>query len=209
MLQELKGTMSDARLATYLVAAGHDDDRALEIYRWNVKLGESFHLPIQAVEIALRNRIDAVLCSHFCGDWWRDAAFEGIATCKQKAQIQETRQRISRRGADMVTGQIVAGLSFGFWVSMLDKRFFPTVWSKSLATAFPHLPKSIERQEVQTTMRRIADFRNRIWHHEPIFKDNTTARYSDCMTALGWLSMPKKQWVKPQCTVMSVVRAKP
>lgn len=209
MLTPLEATISQPRLATYLMAAGHNEARALQMYRWNAQLGEAFHLPVQAVEIATRNRISSALVLHFGPDWWRAQSFLDLATLKQHRQLEETQQRIERRGSQLVTGQVVAGLSFGFWVSILDARFNPQVWSQSLAVAFPHLPENRTRQEAQNLIRRIADFRNRIWHHEPIFKDNTTAHYSDCMTALSWLCAHKKAWIKPQCTVMQVMRARP
>jgi hypothetical protein len=65
MLRLLEPTLSQARLGTYMLAAGHDEARALALYQWNALLGEAFHLPIQSVEIALRNRINAVLVAAF------------------------------------------------------------------------------------------------------------------------------------------------
>lgn len=209
MLADLEATLSQPRIAAYRQAAGYDEIRTLQLYRWNTQLGEAFHLPVQAVEIALRNRINTVLVARYNDDWWNDPRFFHDASLKQRAQIEEVKARIARRGAPVVTGQIVAGLSFGFWVSMLDARFNPALWSAQLTTVFPHLPNGTSRDAAQKLMRQIAEFRNRIWHHEPIFKDNTTLHYSNCMKALGWLCAHQKAWVKPQCTVMQVVRSRP
>jgi hypothetical protein len=191
------------------MASGHDEDRALALYVWNARLGESFHLPIQAVEIALRNRVNDVLTVCYGAEWWKDANFLAVADRKQISSLDEVKQRITRRNGPMVTGQIVAGLSFGFWVSSLDRRFNPTVWSAHLRRGFPHLPHGVKRGDLQTAVRSIADFRNRIWHHEPIFKDNISERYSHCMKTLGWLCPTKVAWIRPQCAVMAVLRAKP
>jgi hypothetical protein len=209
MLQALEPTLSQARLGTYLLAAGHDPQRALAFYQWNTQLGEAFHLPIQAVEVALRNRINVVFVSKFGPEWWQDQRFLLIADQRQIAAIDEVKKRISKRGQNTVTGQIVAGLSFGFWVSMLDARHNQIVWSQALATGFPDLPAGKLRKHLQQESREIANFRNRIWHHEPIFRADITAEYSRCMKVLGWLCRYKLSWVKPQCKVMSVVRAKP
>lgn len=191
------------------MASGHDEGRALALYVWNARLGESFHLPIQAVEIALRNRVNDVLAVCYGADWWKDARFLALANGRQVAAIDEVKQRITRRKGPMVTGQIVAGLSFGFWVSTLDSRFNPTVWSAHLRSGFPHLPHTVSRADLQVAVRSIADFRNRIWHHEPIFRDNTSALYSHCMKTLAWLCPTKAGWIRPQCNVMAVLRAKP
>lgn len=192
-----------------MLAAGHDEARALALYQWNAQLGEAFHLPIQSVEIALRNRINAVLVAAFGAEWWKDAAFLKEADKRQCDQIEEAKARVTKRGQVIVTGQIVAGLSFGFWVSMLDARYNPSVWSHALAAGFPHLPAGKTRHDLQKASRHIANFRNRIWHHEPIFKENITAEYSRCVEMLGWLCPHKLGWIKPQCKVMAVVRQKP
>ena len=209
MLHLLEPTLSQARMGTYVLAAGHDEARALELYKWNAQLGEAFHLPIQAVEIALRNRINAVLVANFGADWWSNPLFLGVADNRQIAAIEEAKARIGKRGQAVVTGQIVAGLSFGFWVSMLDARYNPAVWSRALSAGFPDLPAGKSRDDLQKVSRQIANFRNRIWHHEPIFKADITQEYSRCMEMLKWLCPHKQKWIKPQCKVMAVLRLKP
>lgn len=196
-------------MGTYVLAAGHHEARALELYKWNAQLGEAFHLLIQAVEIALRNRINAVLVANFGANWWSNPLFLGVADNRQIAAIDEAKARIGKRGQAVVTGQIVAGLSFGFWVSMLDARYNPAVWSHALLVGFPDLPTGKSRDDLQKLSRQIANFRNRIWHHEPIFKANITQEYSRCMEMLKWLCPHKQKWIKPQCKVMAVLRLKP
>lgn len=209
MLQLLEPTLSAARIGTYMLAAGHDESRALALYMWNAQLGEAFHLPIQAVEIALRNRINCVLVASFGTEWWHDPAFENLAGKRQIEDINGVQTRIAKRGQPLITGQIVAGLSFGFWVSMLDARYNPTVWSHHLNSGFPNLPQSKSRDDLQVMARKIANFRNRIWHHEPIFKADISGNYSTCMRALEWLCPHKMGWIRPQCKVMAVLRSRP
>lgn len=209
MLKQLEPTLSPARIGTYMLAAGHDESRALALYLWNAQLGEAFHLPIQAVEIALRNRINCVLVRSFGVDWWCEPSFKTLAEKRQNDSINEVVTRITRRGQSLVTGQIVAGLSFGFWVSMLDARYNPFVWSQHLSTGFPNLPATQSREDLQRVARKIATFRNRIWHHEPIFKADISDNYSTCMRALEWLCPHKMGWIKPQCKVMTVLRSRP
>ena len=209
MLKLLEPTLSQHRLSTYLIATGHDEDRALELYVWNARLGESFHLLIQAVEIALRNRIDCALTANFGPEWWRAPTFLRVADARRCADIEYVGQRIGKKGLPVSSGQIVAGLSFGFWVAMLDPRYNPMVWSGSLRSAFPYLPASVSRNTLQKKVREIAAFRNRIWHHEPVFKADVTVEYARCLEVLGWLCPNKCAWIKPKCRVMAVMREKP
>jgi hypothetical protein len=62
--------ISPDRFKTYLTAAGHNQERALRLYLWNARLGEAFHMPIQAVEVALRNNVNLALSNVYTANWW-------------------------------------------------------------------------------------------------------------------------------------------
>ena len=53
--------LSQARFDRYLGFADGDQQRALELYSANVGLSQAFYVPLHAVEIALRNRINDCL----------------------------------------------------------------------------------------------------------------------------------------------------
>jgi hypothetical protein len=134
----LTATISPERFNTYLIAAGHDPARALRLYMWNAQVGEAFHVPIQAVEVSLRNRVNAALVAAFGPDWWQAQPFLDIADDGRRRDLEVARQRIMNRQLPLVTGQIVAGLSFVFWVGMLQGSYNPPVWGGLLrATCRP------------------------------------------------------------------------
>lgn len=205
----LSEIISPLRLGAYLNASGHDLDRALNLYLWNAKIGEAFHLPIQSVEVGLRNRVSDGLDAAFGADWWRNETFISHSTKKSISDIELVKRRLKGKGKPIITGQIVAGLSFGFWVSMLHKRYNSTIWAKHFRSSFPDIPISVDREALRAKVRNIADLRNRIWHHEPIFKRNLLDDYSHCMEALNWICPTKAAWIKPHCRVATVMRQKP
>lgn len=209
LIDQLRPVISDDRLGTYLTAAGFDADRALRLYVWNALVGEAFHLPIQAVEVGLRNRINGALCAKFGADWWQEPKFLLIADRERKEDISLALRRIKKRGAKATTGQIVATLSFGFWVGMLQARYNPPIWGGQLRTAFPSLPADRNRYDLAAAAKRIADFRNRIWHHEPIVKMNLSAEFAAVMDLLAWICPVKAAWVRPHCRVQVLLRQKP
>ena len=208
-IHALSEIISPLRLGTYLNAAGHDPDKALRLYLWNAKIGEAFHIPIQAVEVGLRNRVSDGLANVFGAEWWREEKFRRIAEPRRLDDIANVIQRVSRRKKDLETGQIVAGLSFGFWVSLLAPRYNPPIWGGQLRVAFPHLPSGVSRKDLQGRVRQIADLRNRIWHHEPVFRRNLMADFSLCMKVVGWLCPEKARWIRPHCRVPAIMREKP
>jgi hypothetical protein len=81
------GAISPDRFGTYLSAAGHDQARALRLYLWNAQLGEAFHLPIQAVEVGLRNSINLGLINTFGQDWWQDKALEAMLDVERRGEL--------------------------------------------------------------------------------------------------------------------------
>lgn len=208
-LDVLADVISPLRMGTYVNAAGHDKDRALLLYIWNAKMGEAFHLPIQAVEVGLRNRVSAGISVVFGNDWWKSDDFLDVAAQKQHDDVQTVLSRLHSKGIKVETGQIVAGLSFGFWVAMLNSRYNVKIWSSQLHRAFPHLPPETDRQRLFSRVSEIADFRNRISHHEPIFKRNLSGDFQVCMLVLGWLCPTKQAWIKQSCTVSHMIRKKP
>ncbi len=209
MIVKVVQSLSTERFGTYLTAAGRDQERALRLYLWNAQLGEAFHLPIQAVEVTLRNRINNALVSKYGTDWWLHEAFLEIIDIERKFDLITVQKRIRNRRLSLVTGQIVAGLSFGFWVGMLRKRYNPELWSSHLSRSFPDLPESESRGSLLKAANGVALLRNRISHHEPIFKRDISADYAQMLALLKWLCPATHDWIRPHCRVAQMARCKP
>ncbi len=209
LFDELRRSISADRLGTYLTAAGFDHDRALKLYVWNACIGEAFHLPVQGVEVALRNCVNGTLCTVFGDDWWNAPKFLTIADRERKSDIETAIRRIQNRGKPRVTSQIVANLSFGFWVGLLQPRYNPPIWAYHLKTSFINLPDGKNRYDLAASAKQVADLRNRIWHHEPIFRMDLSGEYRAVMELLTWLCPIKAAWLRPQCRVPGLLRQKP
>jgi hypothetical protein len=209
MNSSIIATMSQRRFDTYLHAAGYDRDRAIKLYLWNAKLGASFHIPIQTLEIGLRNRINHALSEEFGLNWWKNPKFSNIIDREREHDLSTVKARIIRKKLNLETGQIVAGLSFGFWVGMLQPKYNPMIWSKQLRTSFPKLPATESRQSLFKYCGKIANFRNRISHHEPLLRADAMGIYGEIMTVLQWICPPTTVWVRPHCEVPKIIRLKP
>jgi hypothetical protein len=201
--------ISPDRFKTYLAAAGHRQERALKLYLWNAKLGEAFHMPIQAVEVALRNSINLALSKVFTPNWWECKNLLDLLDEERKADLARVLRRIRNRELELHTGQVVAGLSFGFWVGMLDGRYNPPIWSGQLRTAFPFLPADRARKNLHVSVRQVATLRNRIFHHEPLTARDNLSDFSELMTLREWISPEKAAWIRPHCRVSQIVRERP
>jgi Abi-like protein len=202
-------TMSEARFNTYLRAAGFDLPRALEMYLWNAKLGAAFHIVIQGVEVSLRNRIDAALKAEFGSNWWREEVFLQLLPPNMQRDIAVVRQRLGHLKAQQTTDQIVASLSFGFWVGMLHRRFKPRIWTRQIRASFPDLPPQLGRDALHQNAQIIARLRNRISHHEPLVYEDALAHHGVISRVLEWVCAPTRNWILPHCDVPRMIRQKP
>lgn len=205
----LSRMISPERFSTYLTAAGHDEERALLLYLWNAQLGEAFHLPVQAVEVGLRNCVDHALRTEFGPSWWIDPAFRTLVDRQQIEAIDAALHDSTRRGVPTTHGGMVARLSFGFWVAMLKPRYNPRLWSRQLRSAFPDLPPAEDRRSLERRTQSIRILRNRIAHHEPIIRRDTSKDYAELMTTLRWMSPAMHDWIAPSCRVPDIMRRKP
>ena len=201
--------LSPERMATYVTAAGHDHARAAELYLWNARIGEAFHVAIQGVEVGLRNSINSALIAEYGEQWWSAQGYLSLIEHERQADLHTVFQRIKNRKLLLVNGQVVAGLSFGFWVGMLQPRYNPGLWSKHLKTAFPNLPKDRSRKSLAQAAGRIAYLRNRISHHEPLLRLDHSHQYKQVMDMLGWLCPVKRDWIRPHCRVPEIIRQRP
>ena len=66
------------------------------------------------------------------------------------------------------SGKIIAELSFGFWVALLNKNYHRALWMNCLERAFPNYEG--KRRDLYMDLDRLRKLRNRIAHHEPIYK---------------------------------------
>lgn len=209
MISEIIHTLSTDRFSTYLTAAGHDPDRALDLYLWNAQMGEAFHTPIQAVEVALRNRVHGALVRRFGDDWWSSPHFLNTINPEGLRDLDLVQSRLRARHLSVVPSQIVAGLSFGFWVNLLRARFAPALWRADFRVVFPNLPEREGRETVHKMSQDILRFRNRISHHEPIFKRDLLSDFASVMMLLGWICPATHDWLRPHCRVPLLMRQKP
>lgn len=215
---DLKGTVrsgktlvsniiSQERLTKYLKAAGYDQSRALALYGWNIQVSEAFFPVLGASEVCLRNIISAKLVALYGQTWWDDPVFLAQIRKNGTRIVKTARDKLKTQGA-VTTGGMTAELNFGFWVNMLLPRHEPVFWP-DLHVAFPDLPAAVTYDALYRRCDAVREFRNRVFHHEPILNRNITKEYSQIMELITWLSPDKAKWIKPYSRVMTVVRQKP
>lgn len=198
--------ISQERLTKYLKEAGHDKERALKLYGWNIQLSEAFFPVLGAAEVSLRNIISQQMNRLHGPVWWENPDFIahiGKGSVKVKAAARDLKKR-----GKVTSGGMTAELTFGFWVNMLLARHEAVFW-RDFRTVFTHLPPQISYGDLYNRCDSVCRFRNRVFHHEPILHRNLTQEYSQIIELIRWLSPAKASWIKQYSRTMTVLRHKP
>lgn len=203
------------RFASYQAKTGGDDVRALALYEWNSALCASFYQPLQAVEVGFRNACHRAMQAKFGPDWPLDPAFLGLNVSIHKdidsaisRHRQAERQKLPKKQqAHFVyqpfTPQVIANLNFGFWTTLLGKQFDVMLWRTALYNAFLGYAAmngaNIARSTAAGVFDEIRLFRNRVFHHEPLWKRRSLQNDLDrLITAAGWISTELETWTRSQ-----------
>ena len=212
-IASLEKSISAARLSTYRTVSKGNTIDAIRLYYWNIALGQSLHLPIQSVEVSLRNTISNSIESLFGQQWYSAIKFELILTSWAKKTLKEAVKKTvtnSRRNNKPVTaGDVIANLTFGFWRELLKSHYDPHIWNKKLSVAFPNLPPTKNNQDVYKSVDKIIKLRNRISHHEPIIKGGLIPLYNAMLNTIGWICLDTRDWVEYHCDFDAVYNNRP
>lgn len=221
----LAGQLSTERLAPYLKAASGDTGLALARYYWNVELCRAYYPMLQALEVALRNNLDRAIRQKYPAagnyqhiDSWIDTVPRIAVHPGAEASIDQAKATLIK---DPSTGQyrrnyrahgdLVAAMSFGFWVALLGTTYDaghggPQLWSPGAQvlppTAFERLvfpgAKDVSITTIRVAFNDLRHFRNRVFHHEPVWPKRATDptpkdRYDALCLALRWLGGEQAQ----------------
>ena len=190
--EELEAALSFERFARYLEWAEGDRTWAFELYALNTRVSESLYTPLQMLEVALRNRIHAVMMEARHERWFEDESF--LLVENQRGQLAEAGRKVMSDGKEPTPGRLVAALTFSFWTSMLASAY-EELWQTTLhRIARRENGKGLRRKDLSGPLTRLRHLRNRVAHHEPILTWNLPERHEDIVKVTGWLSPAAAIW---------------
>lgn len=181
---------STQRMEKYFNHYPDDDERAILHYKSNIELSESFYPVLSMFEVALRNSLNRELTEHFgTSDWYlKIGSVNGLRNLKNS--INTAKKHIANRDETITANKVVAELTLGFWVRLLNTEYERILW-KPLRKSFPYLDKrQRQRNKVSAPVNKIRNFRNRVFHHEPISwrLDKLEETHHRIIKVMGWIN---------------------
>jgi hypothetical protein len=188
-LAALESALSEPRLNAYRLDADEPVEAVIGRYRWNIALSMSFYPALHLLEVTLRNNLHRVMSAHHGTSAWYELT-PPVLTPGDQGTIMKAKGELKKQQKPEEPGRLVAELSFGFWTSLLGTGYEQKLWPRLLGAVFPHMPRRQRtRSNVARRFHHIRHLRNRVSHHEPIYKlKNLAQRYGEIQEALGWLS---------------------
>ncbi|MFM9946880.1 MAG: hypothetical protein ACKV1O_02980 [Saprospiraceae bacterium] len=166
--------ISIPRFEKYVISCGGDHDLAFELYNSNLLISKSFYPLLSVFEVSLRNRLDTILSTYFQDSDWILNQKSGFMSDTKLGKRFITRQQVhlgeeslKRKGVRNVRSQIVTELTLAFWVRLFQGDHFGLLKAEP-KKAFLNIPRGTKRDVIHKTLKTVLDFRNRIYHNEPI-----------------------------------------
>lgn len=205
---EVATWITDARFEPYLAETRGDYDDALALYVWNARISAAAFETLHHVEVLVRNSVDVQFApvdpSARPEDTW--LGNPSILIGPARDRVRATIDRVVRDGKRPTRGRVVAGLSFGFWRALFDKKY-QQLWNTHLHRAF--LAGSGDRSEVAALMSNLVPFRNRLAHHETIVRRPIAEHYGEMLALAGLVDADARAWIRTVSRVESVLDARP
>lgn len=188
---------SEKRIERYFILYPNDESRAVKHYQSNIKLTEAFYTSLSVLEVALRNALSRELKTMTGRDDWYVIFANTPGLTNLNKYITQASKQIAGRHEQITTSKIIAELTLGFWVSLLNAEYERLLW-KDLRRAFPYIPKKDrKRKNVSAPLNRFRAFRNRVFHNESICWNMKKVQeiHDELLLVLEWINKDLPEWL--------------
>jgi hypothetical protein len=218
-INKVRTHLSSARINRYLIATGNNNQRAVKLYKHNLKVSQSFMPILSILEVAIRNGLNTILTAHFTDPDWVINEKNGFMSHASltyhnrltnrivhnhflKKSVEKSEHKLTKYGLPLSAGKIISDQNFGFWTELFELTFYRILNGRPIQI-FTNLPANTNRIDVMTRLNKIRNFRNRISHSEPICFSNNTIDFSEAIDVhntiielLNWIDPELERFIK-------------
>ncbi|MDM8233437.1 hypothetical protein QUW56_08640 [Phocaeicola barnesiae] len=131
---------STKRMERYFNLYPNDEACAILHYQCNLELAEAFYTSLSVFEVTLRNALSRELQTMTGRDDWYVVFANTLGLSRLNRYVTQASKQITGRHESITSSRVIAELTLGFWVSLLNSEYERLLW-KDLRRAFPFMPK--------------------------------------------------------------------
>lgn len=194
----MKGPCSGKRMERYFTLYPQDEARAIEHYQCNLQLAEAFYVSLSVFEVTLRNALSRELVTMTGREDWYVTFPTTPGLTNLNRYITQASKQIAGRHESITPPKVIAELTLGFWVSLLNSEYERLLW-KDLRRAFPFMPKSLrQRKNISAPLNVFRAFRNRVFHNESVCWNlhRVEEIHRQMTTVMGWINRDIPDWLQ-------------
>jgi len=187
--KKIQKYISVQRLQNYELVCHGNIRRALKLYQTNLRLSQAFYPLLSLFEVVLRNALNEELTSHISDPEWLRNQVKGFMVDPSLTFIDPVSGKpkhnhylkncvtnsVKKLIPPVTQGKIIADLTFGFWTALFDPTHYKILTGRPIKI-FNSLPPGTNRNTIHKKLIRIRDFRNRVYHNEPVIFHNDLAK---------------------------------
>lgn len=188
---------SDKRMERYFQLYPNEAGKAMAHYQCNLRLSEAMYVSLSVFEVTLRNALCRELSSMAGREDWYAIFPNTPGLSNLNRYITQAIKQISGRHEQITPSKVIAELTLGFWVSLLNSEYERILW-KDLRRAFPYMPKEYrKRKNISAPLNRLRAFRNRVFHNESICWNISRVAeiHNEIIKVLGWINKDVPGWL--------------
>ena len=192
---ELENIISKKRLSTY--------DNDLSLYIFNAKLSENFFLLLQNLEVGLRNSIyNAFNLKYPNSDlfYLYENNLKNRYLSKKEFHSREcwkmlcsVKHNLAKQNITITNDKIISELNFGFWTKLLTDKHYSNMWRQIFNNVFPNKIVELDIDKTKVLVAKdfneLRNFRNRVFHYEPIFNKQPIQHHKKVLDSTKWMSL--------------------
>ena len=168
---EYEKALSAPRIGKYYTACKGDEKKALMLYRYNIKLCQTFYGSLGMFEVVLRNAINEHFKTQFNDKAWLVTQAQNGFLIQDKDVVFRERDKLKGK-KKYSHDDLVSSLNFGLWTFMFSKKAYKDS-GKTLLRIFPNKTHGVNQRTIYSELDIIRKFRNRIAHYESLCFDAT------------------------------------
>ena len=181
----------------YFLFYPEDSGKAINLSIYNLQLSETLYTSLSCFEVTLRNALARELKVMTGKEDGYTTFSDNPSLVGLSRYTTQAMKQISSRHESISPSKVIAELTLGFWVSLLNSEYEKVLW-KDLRRAFPYIPKAKKkRKNLSGPLNRFRRLRNRVFHNEPICWNlkRLIDLHSEMIKVLGWIDCKMPYWI--------------